>query len=134
VVDLAAIGLKVEVDAIEDSFAAIHEPKAPYDMKIGSGGPDTPDPATFLAEVLTEHMPSEWVPASLRGAADKVAAATAAERATGAEALANGLFAHEVPLAVYAYIVHGAFFAPSIGCLQFSPLGDLDLVALCPKR
>jgi hypothetical protein len=78
-------------------------------------------------------MSAEWVPASLSGAAEELIAADAAERADAAEALADGLFADEVPVAVVAYTVNGAFFAPSVGCLQFTPLGELDLVALCPK-
>ena len=78
-------------------------------------------------------MPSEWVPSSLGGAAQELVAATSAERASAAEALANGIFANEVPLAVFAYTVNGAFFAPGLGCLQFTALGELDLAVLCPK-
>jgi hypothetical protein len=45
--------------------------------------------------------------------------------------LVNGVIADELPVTVYGYTVTGAYFGPSIGCVEFWPTGRLDLVGLC---
>jgi ABC-type oligopeptide transport system substrate-binding subunit len=132
VADLADIGLEVMVEAVEDSVQAIHEPGAPHDMKIGASWPDTPDPASFLSRLLIEDMPSEWLPAPLAEAAQELASTEGERRTSAAIALAEGPVSDEVPLAVFGHTLHGAFFAPTLDCLEFPLVGGLDLVALCP--
>jgi hypothetical protein len=77
-------------------------------------------------------MPSEWLPASLAEAAQELASIELEGRASAAIALAEGPVADELPLAVFGHTLHGAFFAPTLDCLDFPLVGGLDLVALCP--
>jgi ABC-type oligopeptide transport system substrate-binding subunit/class 3 adenylate cyclase len=132
--ELGAIGLRVQVEAVSDPVAAANIHGSPYDMLLGGIWPETPDPARFVAQVVGKDIPSGWAPSAIAGAAKKLGATSGKERAAAASALVTGQLAGEVPLAVFGYTVHGAFFVPSIGCLRFTPLGSLDLVALCPRR
>jgi peptide/nickel transport system substrate-binding protein len=130
--ELAALGLRVQVDSVGDPVAAANAPNAQYDMLIGASWPEAPDPADFVIQVFSRDLPATWVRADVVEAVERLAATGGTEREAAAEALVKGQLASEVPLAIYAYTVHGAFFGPTVGCLRFTPTGDLDLVSLCP--
>ena len=102
--DLAAIGLDVEINLVGGSLNVIYEPNSPYDMKIGGyGRPDTFDSASLLTAILRDAIPPEWLPASLQGTAETLAAANGPDRQRQAEQVATGAMAQEVPLAVWGY-------------------------------
>jgi hypothetical protein len=119
--------------SVENSVEAIHEPAAPFDLKIGGSWPDVNDPATFLARVLGEHIPTEWLPASLEGVSEAPRSHPGRGPGVGDRGAVDGLLADEVPLAVFGYAANGALFGPTIGCLTFPPTGGVNLAALCPK-
>ena len=130
--NLAALGLDVEVVSVPDSYHAIREPKADYDMRIGATWPDLVGAASFLDQVLSTSLPASWLPEAIKGVQDTLRPATGDDREVRARELADGLLAGELPVAVYGYTVRGAYLGPTVGCVEFSPIGTIDLTALCP--
>lgn len=130
--NLAAIGLKVELVPLPDSYGAIREPNANYDLRVGATWPDLSDAGAFIDQMFASSLLADWLPDSVAGVRDVLRPLAGAERDAKATELANGLLAEEVPIAVCGYTVRGAYFGPTIGCVQFSPMGTLDLTALCP--
>ena len=129
---LAAIGLEVQVEGVPDPLAAANAPNSPYDMLGGASWPIAPDPALFVSDLLLKDLPIPWLPKSLVVAAGNLRMLTGADRVEAAEQLVQNQFGGEYPVAIFANTVTGAFFSPTLGCLQFNAAGTLDLVALCP--
>jgi ABC-type transport system substrate-binding protein len=140
--DLARIGITVRFSPVEGSqLAAIHEPGAPYDLKIGfsPANPGDPQDSTVYLQqslsalppdsALTSVLPTEWESPAVRAAAAQILRAP--NEAAVLEIL-RGSIMEEVPMTGIRYTVSGTFFAPRIGCRKFPPASyGVDLAALC---
>ena len=125
--DLGAIGVQVEVARVRES----DDTEQDFDMHMTALFPDTPDRGAFIAQLLGIAHPPGWLPTNLDGADRPLTLLTGAARERRVTRLEEEI-AQQEPAAVFGYSVKGAYFGPAIGCLGFTPLGLLDITALCP--
>lgn len=134
--DLAAIGLRVQVDTFPSSrmFALEAEPGARFDLAWTGWIPDYPDPAAMLNALLADPSvgPTFEDPTYQRRLA-------AADRLSGPlRYLAYGkldidLARNAAPLAAFGTLPDDDFFSARIGC-QIHGIYGIDLGALCLRR
>ena len=128
---LDQIGIKVRVVTVDQSAAAIQEPNAPYDLKLG-GDYAGVDPTSRLRALFVgdqPDLPIGWQPSAIRGAVRQLDDAS-----TESEVLAifAGSIQPEVPMTGTEYSVTGEFLTPRVGCRVFVPASfGVDLAALC---
>jgi len=138
--ELALIGIDVRIKTVDSSFDAIHEPGAPYDLKVGGNSLDPLDSTVYLQSMLgavplsrllllPAVLPPDWKSPAMRALAaqlrDIPSEAAALE-------LLHGPITREVPMTGIAYNVAGAFLSPRLGCRVFPPASfGVDFAALC---
>ena len=125
--DLEGVGLQVEVARVREG----DDPERDFDLHMTALFPDTPDRAAFITQLLGIAHPPGWLPAALDGADRPLASLTGDAREARVTRLEEEI-SRQAPAAVFAYSVKGAYFGPTIGCVEFTPLGLLDIVGLCP--
>jgi ABC-type transport system substrate-binding protein len=137
---LAEIGIHVRIKAVDNSFDAIHNPGAPYDLKIGGNSLDPLSTTVYLQSMLgavpesrklllPAVLPADWKSRAMRALAVKLRNVTSE---TAALQLVNGPIQAEVPMTGLAYSVEGALLAPGVGCRIFPPASfGVDFAALC---
>jgi DNA-binding SARP family transcriptional activator/ABC-type transport system substrate-binding protein len=129
--DLAAIGIEVEIRAIDSVEVA--KSAANFDLIDAQTGIPYPDAASFLAHMF-DAIPTEWVPGGVRARVAGVSGMRGSGRQATAASLADHLATEEVPVAAYGTPRTSQFIGRRIGCRVFSPYAyGLDLAALCVK-
>src|SRR5205823_1467831 len=120
-------GLRVKLEAFEDTGTAARKPGAKIDM-LDNGLFGGPDGAAFLRDVFSVVTPPSWLAPEVRRAVERVGRLSGSERQSAAAALADRLVARDVPAIPYGNRVNGEFLAPSLGCRVLAPLsGGVDL-------
>jgi ABC-type oligopeptide transport system substrate-binding subunit len=129
---LAPIGINIDIKAVSNPQAAIRRPGARFDLIEASTVQDFVDPGTFLTALLTQDIPSSWLPPAVRPELTALRPLVGMERISVARRLASRLATEQVPATAFAYQVNGQFFSPRLGCRIFPPFGyGVDLAALC---
>jgi ABC-type transport system substrate-binding protein len=131
--DLARIGIDVRIKKVDDSFGAISQPGAPYDLKVGGNFPPFLNPTAYVFGMFAGDppaLPPEWQPRAMETVVTQFRRAPT----ESALALLQESIMKEVPMTGIAYEVQAAFFAPRVGCRLFPPASyGVDLAALCLK-
>jgi ABC-type transport system substrate-binding protein len=134
--DLAAIGLRVEVDSfpINTLFAKVLMPGAPFDLTWNFVAPDYVDPDALLNEILES---GDVVPTLVgRTYSNQLAAAaklTGAQRYLAYGRLDMELARDAAPLIAFGNFESHALFSARIGCQSYGIYG-IDLAALCVRK
>lgn len=136
--ELAPIGIRVRIVHVESSLGAIHQPGAPYDLKVGESSFDPLAAEAYVEQMLTAFPPgsplTSVLPEGWKSPAVRAATARLPNLPTEAAILAllHGTIQREVPMTGIAYEVNGALFDPRIGCRVFPPASfGVDFAALC---
>jgi ABC-type oligopeptide transport system substrate-binding subunit len=133
--DLAAIGLRLQIDAFTVGAMAAREsrPGAGFDIGFGDWIPDYPDPGVVLGPLLTTGagLPSFADPAYQRRLA-QTAQLTGPTRYLTYGKLDLDLARNAAPLIAYGNSGSPDFFSARIGCQTYG-VYSVDLAALCIK-
>ena len=122
--ELAPIGIDVRIKRVQSSFLAIHEPGAPYDLKVGGNDPLSIGPMSYVEQLLTAFPPGappldQWstLPPDWESPVVRALTSRLADVRTDAEGLAllHGPIQREVPMTGISYSVAGAFFSRAWG-------------------
>jgi len=128
--DLAAIGIRVRVRALDDLKGTL-DSGAEFDLVDANTEILYPDAGSFLAQMLRD-IPRGWLPPGVKTKIDGVATLSGDARQSAAGRVADELATHEVPVAAYSVPQTSQFIGPRIGCRLFTSFGyGLDLAALC---
>ena len=135
--DLAAIGLRVEVNALPSDklFTKLATPGEPFDMGWGGWLPDWRDPAAMLNALLESgtFVPTFEDPTWRRRLA-AAAKLTGAERYLTYARLDADLARDAAPLVAFGNLSSPDFFSARIGCQVFEPAYGMDLGSLCIRQ
>jgi peptide/nickel transport system substrate-binding protein len=132
--DLAAIGVRVVVKAVEDQFARLATPGEPFDIAYVGWAADYPDPQGVLEPLFenSSNLPPLDDP-SYRAKLRAAARLSGPERYLAYARLDRDLARNAAPLVAYDNPSSHELFSARMGCQTYGFYG-IDLAALCIKR
>lgn len=135
--ELMRIGIRLKLKPLDDleSRRLLATGRPQIDL-VDNGLIDGLDGATFLTNVFTPgySVPRNWLTPEVRQAVARVNRLSGNQRQAAAEALADRLVVHDVPLVGIGHRAPGELFASTVGCRILAPAAfGVDLAALCRR-
>jgi MarR-like DNA-binding transcriptional regulator SgrR of sgrS sRNA len=125
-------GISITSVPVANVAAAMRATNNRIDLAALSTELPYPDPASFLAKMLGQDIPQQWLPRSTRTAVAKVNRLSGQQRARVAVTLSQRLATTDVPLVAYGIQQIGVLLRPQLGCRRWDSFNsELDLTALC---
>jgi peptide/nickel transport system substrate-binding protein len=132
--NLAQIGLDVDVEEVPNLFQRLRTPGEPWDMALVGWFADYPDPYNFINELFsgennTGHFKNVKFERRLRQAARLAGRA----RTSAYALLERDLMRQAAPIAPLVVVNDVLFVSPSLGCFTYDAAMGPDLAAMCKK-
>jgi peptide/nickel transport system substrate-binding protein len=132
--DLAQIGLDVDIEEVPNLFQRLRTPGEPWDIALVGWFADYLDPFNFVNDLFTGenntgHFNNEKFQRRIR----KIARLVGRERLASYALLERDLMQRAAPIAPVIVLNDVMFVSRSLGCFAYDTTYGLDVLAICKK-
>jgi ABC-type oligopeptide transport system substrate-binding subunit len=133
--NLAQIGLAVDIEEVPNLFQRLRTPGEPWDMALIGWYADYPDPFNFINDLFTgdENNFGHFKHVGFQRRMRKVARLVGRKRLAAYASLERDLMRRAAPIAPFLVVNDVIFVSPSLGCFAYDAAFGPDILAMCKK-
>jgi DNA-binding SARP family transcriptional activator/ABC-type transport system substrate-binding protein len=133
--ELASLGIDVRAVVVSNLEAAMRDPSTRIGVVALQTQILSPDPGSFLMQMLGRDVPPSWLPPATRTAVARLHALTGKARDDAAQRLASQLVTHDVPVIPFGVPTVGTLTGRRLGCRIWNGVDQgFDLALLCLRN
>jgi peptide/nickel transport system substrate-binding protein len=133
--NLAQIGLEVEIEEVPSLFQRLRAPGEPWDMALIGWFADYPDPFNFINDLFTgdENNFGHFKHPGFQRRMREVARLVGRNRLAAYASLERDLMRRAAPIAPFIAVNDVVLVSPSLGCFTYDAAFGPDFLAMCKK-
>jgi peptide/nickel transport system substrate-binding protein len=132
--DLARIGLDVDIEEVPNLFQRLRMPGEPWDIALVGWFADYPDPFNFINELFTgENNTGHFEDVRFERRMRQAARLAGRQRLAAYAVLERDLMRRAAPIAPFIVVNDVMFVSRSLGCFGYDVAFGPDVLAMCKK-